>query len=206
MIEYWKNLDLANIVYLCEIENIEKIEKWGNVIGYENLYQVSDLGRVKSLRKKVVARSNSFSYKRERILRQASSEGYLKACLTHHSKKFTAKVHRLVAEAFIPNPENKPEVNHTGLRPDGKQGNKQDNRVVSLEWNTLSENRKHADKNGLINYVNGEKHGASKLKESQVLEIRSLRGAKTQMELAKQFNISRSVIQAILYRKIWTKI
>ena len=206
IMEYYKNLDLADIVYFCEIDNIEKTEQWKDIIGYEKLYQVSDLGRVKSSGRMVVAKKNSLSFKKERIMKQAVDKGYLKCCLTHESKKFTAKIHRLVAIAFIPNPENKPEVNHIGLRPDGKQGNKSDNRAVSLQWNTLSENRKHADDNGLINYVKGENHYACKLTEKQVLEIRSLKGIKSERVLGVEYGVSRSVIHAILSRNRWKHI
>jgi hypothetical protein len=204
--EYWKNLDLKDIVYFCEIDNIEKTEQWKDIVGYENLYKVSDLGRIKALKRMVPARNNSFSCKIERILKQATYKDYLRCCLTHESKKETVSIHRVVAIAFIPNPDNLPEINHKGLRPDGKEGNKSDNRVVSLEWSTRLQNAQHAKNNNLVTYVGGERHGASKLKEFQVLEIRALKGIKTQMELAKQYNISRYIIQSIQARKIWKKI
>lgn len=196
--EYYKNLDLTDIIYFDE-EGNQKTEQWKDVIGYEGLYQVSDLGRVKSLRKKVKARTDSFSYKRERILKQAIDKGYLRTCLTHSCKKETTKVHRLVALVFIPNNENKPQVNH-------KNTIKKDNRLTNLEWNTEKENVNHAYDNNLVPLMKGERHGASKLTEKDVLEIRSLRGVISGVELSKRYDISTSIICAIFKRRIWKHI
>jgi hypothetical protein len=196
--EYYKNLDLADIIYLDE-EGNQKTEQWRDVIGYEGLYQVSDLGRVKSLRKKVKSKQNSFCYKRERILKQYFYKGYLRACLTHACKKETLSIHRLVAIAFIPNPENKNSVNH-------KNTTKNDNFISNLEWNTQKENVNHAYENNLVPLMQGERHGASKLTEKDVLEIRSLKGIVSGVELSKRYDISTSVICAILKRRIWKHI
>jgi hypothetical protein len=196
--EYYKNLDLADIVYFDENGN-QKTEQWKDVIGYEGLYQVSDLGRLKSLRKKVRARTGSFSYKRERILKQSFYKGYLRTCLTYGCKKETSSIHRLVALAFIPNPENKNSVNH-------KNTIKKDNFISNLEWNTQKENVNHAYDNNLVPFMQGERHGASKLTEKDVLEIRSLRGIISGVELSKRYNISTSVICAIFKKRIWKHI
>lgn len=119
------------------MENLEN-EAWLPVVGYENLYEVSDMGRVRSLDR---MKSNSIcSYKHKgRVLRPgANRQGYHSVilCISNNVEK-TASVHRLVSIAFIPNPENKRCVNH-------KNGIKHDNRVENLEWNTHSENNKHA--------------------------------------------------------------
>lgn len=106
-----------------------KIEEWKDIKGYEGLYQVSNLGRVKRLKGKYM--------KSERILKQVNAyNGYIVVCLCKHNKHKNFKVHRLVAEAFIPNPENKPTVNHI-------DEDKTNNVVSNLEWATMKEQNNH---------------------------------------------------------------
>ena len=116
------------------------MEVWKDVVGYEGLYQVSNLGNVKSLPKH---KGCGVGYTQpERILRNSCNGHYLFVYLSKDHKQKMHYVHRLVAQAFIPNPENKREVNHIN-------GVKKDNRVENLEWNTSSENTIHAFENGL---------------------------------------------------------
>ena len=121
-------------------------EVWKNIKGYEGLYQISNLGRVKSL-KRIVTRTNQhrkyFVEKEERILKPAiQKKGYLRVYLTKDGKDKAFQVHRLVAIAYIDNPENKETVNHIN-------GIKTDNRVENLEWCTNVENLKHSYRIGL---------------------------------------------------------
>lgn len=112
-------------------------EIWKPVPGYEGYYQVSSLGRVKRIKGGKGTVSGS-------ILKNSITNcGYFNVGLSVNSKLKIVGVHRLVAEAFIPNPDNKPEVNHIN-------GDKQDNRIVNLEWSTRSENIQHAWMTGLI--------------------------------------------------------
>ena len=117
------------------------MEVWKDVVGYEGKYQVSNTGKVKSLRMWSSVQKRYIS--RERILKQYESRcGYLQIGLKTEGNRKLGLVHRLVAEAFIPNVENKREVNHIN-------GIKTDNRVENLEWNTSQQNTIHAYRNGL---------------------------------------------------------
>lgn len=107
-------------------------EIWKDVEGFEN-YQISSYGRVKSL-----------NFNKESILKPGKDgRGYYVVCLSKNKIRKTLRVHRLVSKAFLPNPENKPEVNHIN-------GSKSNNKVTNLEWVTSKENIQHAYKNGLM--------------------------------------------------------
>ena len=119
-------------------------EIWKPIAGYEGLYEVSNLGRVKSLERYEIARKGVVRKRKGRILKSASDkDGYLKVTLSKEHKLKTIGVHRLVAEAFIPNPENKNTVNH-------KDENKNNNVVENLEWSTNGENNNHGSRNKKI--------------------------------------------------------
>ena len=113
-------------------------EEWRDIKGYKGLYQVSSLGRVKSLGRTVAAKSGSKRTIRGRILKpKANTSGYLKVVLYNSSGKIKQFfVHRLVCEAFHDNPKDKPEVNHINEE-------KSDNRACNLEWVTRKENSNH---------------------------------------------------------------
>lgn len=125
-------------------------EAFKDIIGYEGSYQVSNLGKIKSLK-----------YGKERILIPLNDNyGYLMINLSKNGIQRTRRIHRLVAEAFIPNPNNLPEVNH-------KNGNKTQNVVnlddlygetTNLEWATHQKNCKHRDGNGLRKAPSGKNH------------------------------------------------
>lgn len=121
------------------------MEQWKDIAGFEGMYQVSDTGQVKSVDRYVVNTGNAsgLQHVSERILKQADNgSGYLFVALCNHQKYTPKLIHQLVAEAFLPNPEHKPTVNH-------KDGNKQNNNVSNLEWATMQEQITHARKLGL---------------------------------------------------------
>lgn len=122
-------------------------EIWKDVVGYEGLYQVSNLGRVKSLPKKAGFRKQD--EKQSAIF--TDKHGYCKTNLYKNNTHKQVYVHILVAKAFVPNKYNKPQVNHI-------DGNKSNNQVTNLEWCTAKENIIHAHLTGLIVAKRGEQH------------------------------------------------
>lgn len=119
------------------------MDMWKPISGIKG-YEVSDDGQVRSIPRIVVDKNGKEYFRKGKILSQFyNKKGYANVQI----KGRVRPVHRLVAETFIPNPENKPEVNHI-------DGNKKNNKVTNLEWVTTRENLDHAYKLGLRNYNN----------------------------------------------------
>ena len=116
-------------------------EEWRPIFGYESYYEVSNLGRVRALARTVLCRNQVCSFLRtypaKLLPAHALEHGYMQVTLNKHGKSKAFLVHRLVAQAFLPNPDNKPEVNH-------KDRNGSNNAVSNLEWVTKLENMQHA--------------------------------------------------------------
>lgn len=171
------------------------MEIWKDVIGFEGIYQVSNMGQIKSLE-----RYDRRGFKKwpTRILKPAKTRyGYHQILLCKNGQRFKRYVHHIVTEAFI------------GERPAGKQCNhingiKTDNSIDNLEYCTASENHYHSYQVLGKKAARGNDSGHNKLVESQVIFIRTTH--LTGKELAKMFNVSRAVISNIRNYKIWKHI
>lgn len=133
-------------------------EIWKDIKGFEGIYQISTNGRVRSFKETQGGR----------ILSNKNSKGgYLSIVLKRKGLVISTRIHRLVAEAFIPNPDNKPQVNH-------KDSNRQNNYVENLEWVTATENMKHAAKNN-PEFLQGINHYNKVIRPKTILQF-SLEG------------------------------
>lgn len=186
-------------------------EVWKDVKGFEGVYQISNLGRVKSCARATPCRG-TIRHIPEKLL-YISSNPKFDYPQTHFWNKergrSTHKIHRLVAEAFIPNPEDKCCVNHIN-------GIKTDYRVENLEWVTYSENAQHAYETGLWTgtaehlkpYNIGEANKTAILNEGLVKEFRRLHaeGMKV-VDISNKFpNIQYKTIYAVIKRYSWKHI
>ncbi len=123
-------------------------EIWKPIKNWENIYEISNTGKIRSVERTITAingRSNKpFNriYPSKIRVQRMQKDGYMEVNLSVNQKSKLIRIHRLVAEAFIANPKDKPQVNHI-------DGNKTNNHVSNLEWNTQSENQIHAYKTKL---------------------------------------------------------
>lgn len=142
------NIGIYEPVYIDGIRTIYYVSEFGDVVSYIH-------GKVKHLK---VFETKP---KKNKKKRNKKKQGYLYVKLWIDGKSKAAFLHRLVAQAYIPNPDNKPEVNH-------KNADKHDNYVSNLEWVTSKENKEHAKNNNLTKYSKGEDTGRAKYKNSEI--------------------------------------
>lgn len=194
-------------------------EIWKDIKGYEGLYQVSNLGRVKRI--KFI--NNIVEKPCNKILFNKNDNlGYVQVTLCKNNTRHYKRMHRLVAEAFIPNPLNYPCVNHI-------DGNKQNNSINNLEWCTHSYNTRHAMRTGLFDMEKfksatrknikiaqknspclkgGENTPKAVLKEHDILDIRYIYANKhmSSKQLSEKYGVHISTIQRIVSRKTWANL
>lgn len=163
------------------------MEEWKELKDYPS-YFVNNKGQVKSF----VKNKNGF------ILKGYNNSGYRCVRIFKNGKKGGVMIHRLVGFAFIPNPENKPFINH-------KNGIKHDNRVENLEWVTQSENVIHAYKNNLCSDKRGVNNSSAKIDDDIVRNIRAVKG-KSITEISRDFNISWSCASLVIKGKTWSHV
>ena len=149
-------------------------EIWKDIKNYEDLYQVSSFGNVKSLKRDITLSPTK------------NRRGYIIVSLSADNTKRTFSVHRLVAQAFIDNPENKPQVNHI-------DGDKTNNCAYNLEWATNSENQKHAFSNGLQTNIGNNNPKCRKINQYD-LSNNLIKTWHSIYEITKQLGYSRSSI------------
>lgn len=159
---------------------------------YSN-FEISNYGQLRNIKTNTIYKTTF------------NKRGYVQVCVSlgHKDKKKLFKIHKAVAETFIMNPENKPQVNH-------KDGNKQNNHVDNLEWVTNAENMKHAAENGLTAHRLGADNQSSKLNIEDVIYIRenykpydSEYGSRA---LGRKFNVDHRIILDVVKMKSYTNI
>jgi len=128
---------------------------WKDIKGFEGMYQASTCGHIRNSRTGHI------------MSPCLNRKGYPQTSLWKNKKGHSKTIHRHVAETFIPNPENKPQVNHI-------DGNKLNNNIDNLEWNTSNENIQHAYDNGLILKPTGTRNGRCTIKKEDALKIKRL--------------------------------
>lgn len=176
------------------------MEEWKDIYDYEGAYQISNLGRVRSLPRKIIYSNGKIIHYHGGLIstKERKKDKYWTTCLCKNQIEQTMYIHRLVALHFIPNPKNKPEVNH-------KDGDKSNNKVTNLEWATESENNKHAHEIGLNSSLKGADSKFAKLTWENVFEIRRMweSGGYTQTEIADIYNVGGPNICNIVNFKTW---
>ena len=168
-------------------------ERWCWVEGYEGLYMVSNQGRIMGTPK-----PNNFGHF---LKLNTKKTGYVNVCLCKENKKSGFAVHRLVANAFLPNPDGKPEVNHIN-------GDRSDNRIENLEWVTRSENEKHAyrvlGKKPNAPWKGRPRAFARMFTPEQVASIRA--DTRPSRAVAEEYGVSHTTVKNIRNRKIYREV
>jgi len=165
-------------------------EVWKEVEGYEGYYEVSNLGHVRSLDRVIPHATQGSQKVKGKVLKQTLRNKYYRVILARDNHKNHQSVHRIVAKAFIPNPENKESVDHIN-------NDKLDNRASNLNWVTVYENSSKARREGF--YRVGEEHLQSKITAKEVKEILDIYYIQGffQSQIASLYNVEQATISKI---------
>lgn len=175
-------------------------EIWKPIAGYEGLYEVSNLGQVRSLDRIVKYSNGKDRLTKGRTLHFSLPHGYQQVTLCNGESHRPFKVHRLVALAFCNRPDGCDVVNHI-------DGVKTNNAASNLEWTTYKANTHHARDNGLLDPPRGERSGSAKLNQSDVEEIKRLsESGISQSELAKRYQVNQSHISRMVRGHTWSHV
>lgn len=173
-------------------------EIWKPIAGYEGLYEVSSLGRIRSLDRVSVHSDGKSTRRTGRLLSPSLRAGYPFVCLAKGGKSEQIHIHRLVAAAFCHKPDGCDVVNH-------RDGVKTNNVHANLEWTTPQGNSRHAYESGLSVAPRGSKAGAAKLTEQDVIDIRlALASGEYGTSLAKKYGVHVMTISAIRNGRNWS--
>jgi hypothetical protein len=191
-----------------EVQRILQTEEaYLPVIGFEGAYEVSNIGNVRSVDRIVVHKRNRFDksfpvfYAGRQLTKKINKYGYVVVCLMKNGDRKDALIHRLVASAFIDNPQYLPQVNHI-------DADKQNNTVDNLEWVTAQQNVDHAMSHNLQNFAWGDQLPQATLTKDQVVEIKKLlkEGKLNQREIARLFGVGKNAIWFIAKGLTWKKV
>lgn len=172
-------------------------EIWKDIIGYEGFYKISNYGKVKSLARLVKMGPNKFRQTNEMFLNPSKSiHGYWRLCLQKNGKRNMHFIHRLIGKAFIPNPENKPEINHIN-------GIRDDNSMDNLEWVTTLENQLHSVHVLKRKILRGNEVGNSILNPELILELKYMKQYFSYTKLQDIYEIDRATIHLAVTGKNW---
>lgn len=176
---------------------MQEEEIWQPIVGYENLYEISNLGRIRSVDRYVIYPNikTPHLHKGRYLSPEVNVNGHLRVTLSKNGKTARFFLHRLVASQFCDGYAEGLVVNH-------KNGIKTDNRYTNLEWCTVADNVKHAVETGLWDR-RCERGTGAKLTREQALFIRQNKGVKKKKTLAEQFNVSLGAIDGIWYNRTW---
>lgn len=172
-------------------------EIWKPIVGYEGLYEVSNLGRVRSIDRVIFVNNKKRKLTGKLLELKCNRGGYL-ICVLSNKKTKSIRVHRVVAESFIPKIKGKLCINHL-------DNDRTNNNVSNLQWCTQKENIRYAYSQNRMDWerIKGEKHPQSKLNISLVKEIRNKQGILKRIDVARLYKIDPANVSSIWNRKTW---